>query len=1341
MYKYFIPAISAFAIMLLSASAAEAHRTSYGVEERNQYLRLVCEATATTPSTDPDQRYPVVSVGEVCRVAPVDRSAVVTFDTHPNRQRHETSNSQPHRSGEFSHDNPRYRWIVQSDCSGNPQRATDVSIPSGGSYGNPATYFAAAGENETYTVQEADLGKCIYALVYFDRDLHASGLRLYHATINQFHNTNSGMSTSQFDARVRVLAAGSPASGEPRLRFASGISAPTEDSRITADGHTINEPNGIDISTIEWQWQSADVPTDGMSVPTGMPPADGDYEDISGATASGTTSSTFTPGDNEAGRFLRLCMSFDDRAGNDEGKFCTSGAAVVNVNDEPEGVPYLVDGMVVDSGTFSADSPTAPASLTEDDLIATVLSTSGSAAGTDGGGPVMDDDGVPLKSSKTWRQSIQSGSSASGPWVERTNKTANQNPTWYALVQEDVNRGWVRSCAFYVDGHGTLEGAPAGSTADDHNNDHAMLDEEDRLNGSLCSVPVRVNNLNDAPVAVDSLRSVAPGASRAFVITDFDYEDEDNDALASITIASLPGSGSLTVSGAAATVGQTVMAADIGTLAYSPAGSAADGDADSFEFSVTDDGMEPDADTNTSSANNATFTLSITSTNIAATGMPALAYADGISAPTEDSAITASAGDIADSDGLGALGWQWQQADINGGEYSDIGGATSAAFTPLQVHVGKFLRVCASFTDAAMNDERLCRQMADAVANVNDAPEGRPQIVGNNADLGYAVGDPAPSVLENTLLSVYGAGMGSLMDEDGIPAAAAITISWQSGSDSDGWMEIDSHSADGSVDGTLSFDDSDLAAGGMVRICYFYTDGGNNPEGGDSSSQSGREAGSICSAPVPIVNTNTRPVTTDGSRSNLEVTLTHRFNADNFSFSDADSPADAWTHLIISTLPTAGTLSYDGTDIATDDLPYSVAVGNIGDLLYTPASNAGHGSSATFTFQVMDDGDDLHPLAETASSNLITEAYDTVSAAATFTIRIKVTPNTLASGKPIVASAFGDLPGGFYSSPGTVIVGTRYSSGTFTLGGTTGGGFIFDRDGTANSQARNAHRVIRSWQRRDGSGWAEIQNEDRASGWESRHDYTVQAADFAARQIRVCAFFYDDLGRLEGGDISTQAGREGGRLCSDAVWVDTRSASGALSVTDAAGTDFGSTGPLEGAELSADAAGISDPDGIDSSTIAWRWQSAPAAMGGGAPAGMDYVDIEGATSASYTPGDGDVRDYLRLFYSFADNVGDSSAIAYTFAHPVVNVDVPATGTPALASTDSSGDNITASSITTIAQGGYLLTGLSTGGGTVADPEIQMSTTPIVKPAYWRQSIQRASDPINGPWDGGVHRIL
>ncbi len=111
--------------------------------------------------------------------------------------------------------------------------------------------------------------------------------------------------------------------------------------------------------------------------------------------------------------------------------------------------------------------------------------------------------------------------------------------------------------------------------------------------------------------------------------------------------------------------------------------------------------------------------------NNPATGQPAVTYVGNINAPTEDSAITATEGAIADQDNtppasIKRITWIWSQADTHGSTYSVV--HLARTFTPLQVHVGKFLQVCAAFADDANNAEQRCLRIATAVAPAADRP-------------------------------------------------------------------------------------------------------------------------------------------------------------------------------------------------------------------------------------------------------------------------------------------------------------------------------------------------------------------------------------------------------------------------------------------------------------------------------------------------------------------------------------------------------------------------------------------------------------------------------------------
>ena len=66
--------------------------------------------------------------------------------------------------------------------------------------------------------------------------------------------------------------------------------------------------------------------------------------------------------------------------------------------------------------------------------------------------------------------------------------------------------------------------------------------------------------------------------------------------------------------------------------------------------------------------------------------------------PTARAQVTAT---LTDPDGVveGTTIWQWAKADAQNGTYTDIGGQTSASYTPPDGDVGKFLKATASYTD------------------------------------------------------------------------------------------------------------------------------------------------------------------------------------------------------------------------------------------------------------------------------------------------------------------------------------------------------------------------------------------------------------------------------------------------------------------------------------------------------------------------------------------------------------------------------------------------------------------------------------------------------------------
>lgn len=95
--------------------------------------------------------------------------------------------------------------------------------------------------------------------------------------------------------------------------------------------------------------------------------------------------------------------------------------------------------------------------------------------------------------------------------------------------------------------------------------------------------------------------------------------------------------------------------------------------------------------------------------NRAATGAPSIT---GIARVGET--LTAGASDVADADGLPAIGtWSWQW--LRGAAQGEITGASAMTYDPVAADVGEVLRVRATFTDGAGFDEAVTSPETAAV--------------------------------------------------------------------------------------------------------------------------------------------------------------------------------------------------------------------------------------------------------------------------------------------------------------------------------------------------------------------------------------------------------------------------------------------------------------------------------------------------------------------------------------------------------------------------------------------------------------------------------------------------
>jgi len=100
------------------------------------------------------------------------------------------------------------------------------------------------------------------------------------------------------------------------------------------------------------------------------------------------------------------------------------------------------------------------------------------------------------------------------------------------------------------------------------------------------------------------------------------------------------------------------------------------------------------------------------------------------SSPTEGSALNVNTAGIADGDGLGAFSLQWQTSIDGGATWTNIAGATTAAFIPVQEQVNTRMRVAVRFTDGQGFTEEVFSAATDVVGDLIVTGAGNDTING-----------------------------------------------------------------------------------------------------------------------------------------------------------------------------------------------------------------------------------------------------------------------------------------------------------------------------------------------------------------------------------------------------------------------------------------------------------------------------------------------------------------------------------------------------------------------------------------------------------------------------------
>ncbi len=319
-------------------------------------------------------------------------------------------------------------------------------------------------------------------------------------------------------------------------------------------------------------------------------------------------------------------------------------------------------------------------------------------------------------------------------WLRNGVAIGGANGGTYTLVDADVGQT-IRVRVSYVDGGGTAE--------------------------NVTSTPsVAVANVNDAPLGIPT---ISGGAIEDQVLTANTGGISDADGLGSFSYqwiregADIPGATGNTYAPGDADVGLSV----------------------SVRVSYTDGHGTVENVTSTPTA-------AVANVNDAPLGLPTIS-----GGATEDQTLAANTGGISDADGLGAFSYQWLRAGAS------IGGATGSTYTLDDADVGLTISVRVAYTDGHGAVENVTSNPTAAVANVNDAPVGKPVI-----DPPDASGNRTPPQLLTALTT-------GISDADGL---GAFHYQW--------WRDA---TAVGMDSNQYILQSTDL--GGHMKVCVSYTDG------------------------------------------------------------------------------------------------------------------------------------------------------------------------------------------------------------------------------------------------------------------------------------------------------------------------------------------------------------------------------------------------------------------------------------------------------------------------------------------------------------------------------------
>jgi len=456
------------------------------------------------------------------------------------------------------------------------------------------------------------------------------------------------------------------------------------------------------------------------------------------------------------------------------------------------------------------------------------------------------------------------------------------------------------------------------------------------------TITIDVVEVNNPPSGTDAVVQTIEDTSYQFGPADFGFTDPESNGFASLTVASLPQSGLLTLSGNTVAQNQVINAGDLVNLEFTPDANQSGSGYANFSFIVRDNGGVANGGSDTDPTSN-TIVVSVLPVNDAPSGINSSVTLN------EDTFRAFKLSDFGftdiDQDNLDAI--QIVSLPVNGD--LTLGGSAIAVGQTVPVALITDLRFdpppnaygsgYESFGFKVVDDGGVLNGGLDTdsgvasinidVLSVNDEPSG--------ADSAIIISETSGHVFSATDFGFTDTDADSLKSVivQGLPTSGLLTLS--------GTAVVQNQVIDFADLFNLEFH-APTGGGSTALIDFQVQDSGGTNNGGVDTDQSPN------TITIQILNVNVAPEGTDQVLTVPEDN-SYQFDINDFGFTDTDQNNFSFVEIV--TTPSSGMFTLAGNVVASGQ---SVSVQDIPNLVYIPTPDTGGQSYATLAFKVKDDG-------------------------------------------------------------------------------------------------------------------------------------------------------------------------------------------------------------------------------------------------------------------------------------------------------------------------------------------------------------------------------------------------